>query len=431
MKNDFFAPSLETIQPDRLKVLQLSKLRDSVAFAVRNSPYYRDKIGLSSKSADLASLADFAHNIPLTTKDDLRSAGRYDFLAVPKHEIVEIHFSSGTSGSPSYSFLTKDDIALGSEYLARTWYMQGVREDSTFAMLASYGLFSAGLLNHYAIQHIGAFVIPLGGAIPLKSVELIRNFEANIAAAVASYYPYLISIAAKQKINLRDLGLRHLVAGGEPFTEQERTYINNSFNASLLDQYGLCEINTGIAGECGNKDGLHLLADYVYPEIVSVDSGKALPDGEDGELVLTTFHKRAAPLLRYRTGDITSITWKPCVCGRTMPRIARIKKRTTDTLFYKGVGIEKDYVSSVLLEMKDVLNPYLWQIEVNRIDGSESMLLHVDMYGNKSISLQRITEKLINAKLGLKTKVVNFSDEELANLGSSKLKHFIDHRNIS
>ncbi len=423
----FLDEKQETISVNELRKLQLERVVNSVAYALHNSPFYRNKKHLYGEDALLTSLEDFAH-FPFTTKEELRSSQIYDILAVQKKQVTEVHFSSGTTGNPVYSFLTKNDIANGNKFLARTWYMQGVRSESTFAMLASYGLFSAGLLNHYAIQHLGAFILPIGGSSPEKALKLFKMFSASAAAAVASYYPYLASYAKERGIDPRALELRSLIAGGEPFSEEERSYIQEQFGASVYDQYGLCEINTGIAGECSEKNGLHILADYVYPEIVHPETGVPLKEGEMGELVLTTFFKEASPLLRYRTGDMTSITYEPCPCGRTMPRIARIERRVAETIFYKGIGIEKSYVATVLEGLKDRLNPYIWQLEVKRSGGKELALLRIipEVEHDEHL-LGHVTDYLYH-QFGFRVSVGMFTQAELSNLGTSKLKHFVDNR---
>jgi len=428
-KSQFWDKQRETISVADLKSLQMAKLRESVAFVIEHSGLYTRRKKLSSNDANFNSLDEFSKKIPLTTKEDLLQSELYENLCVPKKDLVEVHSSSGTSAKPVYSFLTKQDIQKSSEYLARTWYMQGIREESSFALLASYGLFSAGLLNHYAIQQIESFIIPVGGSSALKTLGILREFSVDSCAAVASYYPYLIAMAKQNNIRLNDLRLRHIIAGGEPFSENQRCHVEKELNAIMYDQYGLCEINTGIAGECAEKNGLHVLADYVYPEIVHPASGEVLGEDQDGELVLTTFHKQASPLVRYRTGDITSISYAPCPCGRTMPRISRIKRRVTDTLFYKGIKIEKSYITKLMEDLRDYLNPYIWQMELNSYAGRDEAVLKIVLeQGGGESALDNITAHL-QKNLDFKIKTRIFTADELARIENSKLKNFLDNRN--
>lgn len=423
----FLNEKQETVPMETLKSIQLKKLRESIRFVAKNSDFYKQKKNISINHACFISFEDFSKKIPFTTKEDLLQNKIYENLCVPKEDIAEIHFSSGTSNKPVFSFLTKKDISESSEYLARTWYMQGVKKENIFAMFASYGLFSAGLINHYAIQNIGSFIIPAGNSSALKTLKILAEFSVDSCCAIASYYLYLITMAELNNISMKNLRLKHIIAGGEPFSEKQRHYIEKKFRANMYDQYGLCEINTGIAGECSEKNGLHILADYVYPEIIDPNTGDVLGDDTEGELVLTTFHKEASPLIRYRTGDITSITHKPCSCGRTMPRIARIKRRVTDTLFYKGIKIEKPYVANLLESLSGYLNPYIWQMEIDSVSGKEEITLQILPVKNNKKSLNHIMAYL-QKNLDLRVKIGVFSKEELAQLGNTKLKKFNDKR---
>lgn len=423
----FFDRKKETVPVEELKSLQLKKLRATVKLVSTKSKLYIQKKNLSPHGFDFKSLGEFSEKIPFTTKRDLLECGMYENLCVDKNQIVEVHFSSGTSAKPVFSFLTKKDINEGNEYLARTWYMQGITTESVFAMLASYGLFSAGLLNHYAIQQIGAFIVPIGGSSAYKTLDLFRAFSVNACAAVASYYPYLITVAKENGIRPENLHIRHIIAGGEPFSEGQRQYVESYFGATMYDQYGLCEINTGLAGECKEKKGLHILADYAYPEIIDPNTGEILGEGQEGELVLTTLHKEASPLLRYRTGDITSITYGPCPCGRTMPRISRMKRRVTDVLFYKGVKVEKEYVAALMVDLCDLVNPYIWQMEVTSVDGRDEIVLKVVLETQDDAALSRAAAYLPE-KLGFNVNIRVFTKNELTELGNSKLKNFLDSR---
>jgi len=425
-RSDLFCQKEETIPLKELRSLQLKKLKRIVSFVASKSLFYQGKKNLSTRQSTFSTLREFSEVIPLTTKDDLLGNGIYENLCVPRNEISEIHFSSGTTNKPVYSLLSSRDIAIGNRYLARTWYMQGIRQDSIFAMFAQYGLFSAGLINHYAIQHIGSYVVPASNCSVSRSFQLLQNFQVDSCAAVASYYPYLLAMAEINNIDLNKIKLKKMIAGGEPFTEKQRLYIEQKFGSTLYDQYGLCEINTGLAGECDYKNGLHILADYVYPEIIDPATGSPLPDGSEGELVLTTFHKEASPLLRYRTGDITSINYDKCECGRTMPRISRIKRRVSETLFYKGIKIEKPFVADLLEGLKDELNPYIWQLQLDSIAGKDELTLKICPLKNGT-ARDKIMDS-IKQKIGFEFKISFFDSNELVQMSNSKHRNFVDNR---
>ncbi|MCI0532882.1 AMP-binding protein [bacterium] len=426
-KKDFFNRNKETIPPEDLETLQLKKLRKAVLYAADRSRFYRRAKKLQKNDARFLTIDDFAKNIPFTEKGDLLDGGIRENLCVPENRVAEVHFSSGTNAKPVFTFLTKKDIDEGNAYLARTWHMQGIRRGETFAMFASYGLFSAGFINHYAIQKIGSFIIPAGNVSSAKALELIREFKPSSSAAVASYYLYLIAEWESAGLDFKKTELRHIIAGGEPFTEKQRRFIEKKLGGRVYDQYGLCEINTGLAGECSEKNGLHILADYVYPEIINPRTGAVLGDDMEGELVLTTFHKEASPLIRYRTGDITRITRKMCPCGRTMPRIARIRRRTMETLFFKGMKIEKKQVEDALSELRGEVNPYLWRMEIQSISGRDRIVCKIVPSKGNAKTLSRAAEYL-KKKLGLNVKSILLTKGEIARLKDSKLKHFGDNK---
>jgi phenylacetate-CoA ligase len=422
----FFNESDETISVTDLKKLQLQKLKNVLNHVNQSSKFYQQKY--KGINTDINSFSEFT-DIPLTNKKELLELSPYDNLCVDVSELSEVHFSSGTTAHPIPSFMTCGDLEKSRKFLSRTWYMQGVRDNSVFCMLAYYGLFSAGLLNHYAIQNIGAFVIPAGSSGTEKTISLLKEYNVDITAAVASYYLYIIDKAKTLNLDLKDLNLKKVVLGGEPFSEAQRKYIEDELNVEVYDQYGLCEINTGLAGECEHHNGLHILADYAYPEIIDPETLEVLPEGEVGELVLTTLEREASPLIRYRTGDLTSLTYERCACGRTMPRISRIAKRGSSKIFYKGIKIEKDAFEDYILTLKDIINPLIWQLLLKGEVTNQSIELLVNL--NKS-SFNDIKElnKVISKFLNVKTVVRSFNEDELKNLESKKLNHFVDTRNI-
>jgi phenylacetate-CoA ligase len=423
----YFDSEQETMPVEELKNFQLNKLKDTVAYVLAKSDFYKNRIGLKEETTSFDNFTEFSNKIPFTTKKDLINAELYENLCVPKEDVEEIHFSSGTSNKPVHSFLSKKDLELSSKFLARTWYMQGLRKESTVAMFPSYGLFSAGLINHYAIQQIGSFIIPIGNATSLKAFQLLKDFKAHASVAVASYYLYLAHAAETDNVNIFEFNIKHMIAGGEPFSEKQRAYIEQKFGAQLFDQYGLCEINTGLAGECVEKNGLHILADYVYPEIIDPESEKVMAEGEEGELVLTTFYKEASPLIRYRTGDITSLSYDVCPCGRTMPRISHIKGRVTDTIFYKGINIEKPYVAGLFEDLSKDVNPYIWQMEAISHRGRDELVFKIIRSKESKKDLTDVAAYL-QKKIGVKSKVFAFTDEELKQHSIGKIKHFVDNR---
>jgi phenylacetate-CoA ligase len=425
-KNKYLYPEIECVDLKTLKQLQLRRLQATAKLAKENSPLYRKKF----KNIDVSkirSLEDLS-NLGFTTKSELITENPYTNLAVPLDQVIEVHFSSGTTSRPVPSFFTRQDIKNSSKALARTWHMQGVRPSSVFSMLAPYGLFSAGMINHNALQHIGAFVIPVSNSPTNKTINILKEYKVNSMGAVSSYYLYLAYKMKQMGLGPDDFQLTLGIAGGEPLSNKQRSYVEKNLDIDLYDQYGLSEIDTGIAGECKYKNGLHILSDHAYPEIVDLKSGIVLSPGEEGELVLTTLSKSASPLIRYRTGDITSLNFDPCECGRTHPRINKIKGRVSETIFYKGLKIERDYIENLITTIPEI-DQFIWQLILEGDMTNQSIRLKIlPTYPSRSNNLNKKISSLFIDKIGINIELDTFSEQAVGELKTSKLKHFIDSR---
>lgn len=422
-KNAYYDIGMECMSESEKKSFQISLLDKTFQNALKNSKFYQGKYKNVSFTK-IKNFSDFS-TLPLTTKSELLNAHKYSNLCIPLEDIVEVHFSSATTNKPTPSFFSHKDLVESSKCLATTWYMQGVRKESVFAMLASYGLFSAGLLNHYAIQEIGSFILPISAITTIRALEIIQSFNADSMTAVASYYLYIIE--EMQRLGIKDFPVQTAIAGGEPFSETQREYIESKLGLQLYDQYGLCEINTGIAGECKYKRGLHVLDFYVYPEIVNPNTGEILGDGKEGELVLTTLRKEAYPLLRYRTGDICSINHAKCMCGRTTSRISRIKKRLKETYYFRGIKIDTEEIRNFLETQEHIINPYIWTLEfVGDIKEQKIFLNVIPLEKDKNLlfSIAQYFKNRYNIKIEMKS----LTDEQIFSLTQSKIKHFVDKR---
>lgn len=291
-------------------------------------------------------------SLPFTSKEDLRNSYPYGGLAVPQNEIIEVHTTSGTTGKPTLSFFTKKDIAEGSEAISEAWRTFGISEVSKVMFIMSYGLYSGAVLNTYAIQSIGAFVLP-AGIQPVKTqVSFMADFGIDTIIATPGFLLYLYQWMKINKFDRSKLKLIRAIAAGEVYSNAIRKDIENKLQIKVFDHYGLCEVNTGIAYECAERKGLHVIDDYVIPEVIDPKTGRILPKGEYGELVLTSLRKDASPIIRYRTKDITCIMPGECPCGRNRIRIDRIKSRVGETLFIKGLKVEpyelRDFIRKCL-----------------------------------------------------------------------------------
>ncbi len=306
------------------------------------SPLYKTQLPLPRKS--IVSLDDFARKVPFTLKQDLRDAYPYGGLTVSKSKVIEIHTSSGTSGRPVGSFLTKRDIEKSSMEIGKAWATFGVDEDSVVLFAMSYGLYSGAAINTYAIQSLGAFVVP-ASIVPIdKYIDLILDYGVTHIVAVPGFYYYLHHRMLERGIDPKSTSLSTMIAAGETYSEATRSEIEAMFNTTVYDHYGLVEVNTGICYECPFKNGLHVLDDYVYAEVINF-SDPANPTiakpCELGELVLSNLDKEASPVLRYRTGDmVTNLGVVSCECGRTTQKISRIMGRADSVISIKGVKLD-------------------------------------------------------------------------------------------
>lgn len=316
--------------------LQLKFLNQTLLNA-NKSLFYRKKLkSFPKRLKDISELA----SLPFTTKKELRDNYPFGLLSVPIKDVIELHTSSGTTGRATLSFLTKEDLEIGSTAISESWKCFGITNKSRVQFMMSYGLFSGAPLNTYAIQKLGALVVPAGIQSAEKQVQMLMDFKIDTIVATPGYYFYLYDYIAEKGISLKKSGLKRGIAAGEIYSEKVRKKIENKLKIKIFDHYGLCEVNTGIAYECKYRNGLHVLDKYVLPEIIDPLTGQVLPPGVDGELVLTSIRKKASPIIRYRTGDITCMKKGKCPCGRDEIRIARIKRRTDDIVFIKGIKID-------------------------------------------------------------------------------------------
>lgn len=355
----------ECMSQDKKEELQLKRLQKVVKRAYDNVPFYRKRFDDKGiKPEDIKTLKDI-EKLPLTTKDDLREAYPFKMFAVPRKEIVEIHTSSGTTGKPTVSGYTKKDLEIWSEVMARGLTMFGADEEDIIQNTHGYGLFTGGFGVHYGAQNIDATVIPISTGQTKRQIEIMKDFGATIVIFTPSYGLYLAEVAEEEGLDTADLNLKAIGFGAEMWTKQMRQEIEKRFNAPAYNIYGLTEImGPGVALECPEQDGLHVMEDHFYPEIIDSQTLETIPEGEKGELVLTTLTRDGMPIIRFRTKDITSLKKGTCGCGRTLIKMSRITGRTDDMLKIKGVSIFPSQIEKALLEM-DGIEPH-YQIIVSR-----------------------------------------------------------------
>ncbi len=396
---------VECASRDELEKLQLERLQNVVKRAYENVPYYKkrfDEEGI--KPDDIKTLKDIK-KLPVTTKDDLRAAYPFGMFAVPRREIVEVHTSSGTTGKPTVSGYTREDIKIWSEIMARGLTMFGLTEDDIIQNTHGYGLFTGGFGVHYGAQNIGATVIPISTGQTRRQIEIMKDFGTTVLIVTPSYGLYLAEVVEEEGLTKEDLKLKSIGFGAEMWTEEMRQELQNRFNAPAYNIYGLTEImGPGIALECPEQDGLHVMEDHFYPEIIDSETMEVLPDGERGELVLTTLTRHGMPIIRFRTKDVTCLVNEPCNCGRTHVKMERITGRTDDMLKIRGVAVFPSQIEKALLKM-DGIEPH-YQIIATRPQHLDELEVQVET------SPQLFSDE-VKELVGIKKKIENYIHNEI------------------
>jgi phenylacetate-CoA ligase len=377
-----FQPEIERLDAGARAGLQLERLRGLVArLAGLGSPFWDTRLA-GAEAGDLAGLDDLA-GLPFTTKDDLRETYPWGLLAVPLSETVRIHASSGTSGKPTVVAYTATDVDIFAECVARSIACAGGTPDDVFHVAYGYGLFTGGLGLHYGGERLGATVTPASGGNTALQLQLLVDLGARGLACTPSFAMLLAERAAAGGV--QGLDVRYLVCGAEPWSDGFRDKLQDAWSeltgaeTVARDIYGLSEImGPGVAMECRENPGsLHIFDDHFLPEIVDPDTGEPVPDGERGELVLTTLTKEALPLIRYRTRDITSLERGTCACGRTHVRMGRITGRADDMMIIRGVNVFPRAIEAAIMEEPSLSGAYA--IVIDRRETMPRLEVHVEV----------------------------------------------------
>ena len=374
-----YDPQMETIAPGPLHELQSRRLQTLVQRAWDNVPFYRQRMEEAGVSpADIRSIDDLPR-LPFITKKDFRDQYPFGMVGAPRDQIIRLHASSGTTGKPTVVAYTRNDISNWAECGARSLGCGGATADDTIQVSYGYGLFTGGLGIHYAVEKLGAAVLPTSAGNTEKQVMLMRDFGVTVLCCTPSYALQIAEVAERLGIDLHDLPLKSGHFGAEPWTEAMRKHIESLMPIKALDIYGLSEVSgPGVASECLFQNGMHVWEDHFYPEIIDPETGAVLPDGTKGELVFTCLSKEGIPLIRYRTRDITMIIpGRDCPCGRTHRRIARLMGRTDDMLIIRGVNVFPSQIEDVLMRIEGVLPNYL--ITVDRQGNLDTMEIKVEI----------------------------------------------------
>jgi phenylacetate-CoA ligase len=429
----FWDQESETLARPTLEQLQLQRLRETVERVAQRVPFYQKKFArLGVSPADIQTLAD-VQRLPFTTGVDLRTIYPDGMLAVDHEEPVRLHTSSGTTGKPKAIFFSRNDVNNAAELIARSLVMTGITRKDVFQNMMSYGLFTGGLVMHYGAEKVGCMVIPAGPGTSERQLMLMQDFHTSAVHILPSYALYFAGYLEQKGIDPRkDLSLRKAFVGAEPHTEETRQRIEQAYDCDVYNSYGLTEMNgPGVAFECEHKAGLHLWEDNYILEIINPDSGEPVPEGQPGELVLTTLKREAMPILRYRTRDITSIISEPCKCGRTHRRLNRITGRSDDMLIIRGTNIFPQQIERVLMSFPQVGRNYVIVLE-----GLDDMSIQVELVAagfdgqvEHLTALQNQLVEKIKAETWVKPKVDLVPAGSLP-VAEGKAKRVIDKRSL-
>lgn len=426
------AECMSQVQKEKL---QLERLQKVVKRAYENVPYYKkrfDEVGV--KPEDIKTLKDI-EKLPFTTKTDLRDAYPFRMFAVPDEEIVEVHTTSGTTGKPTVSGYTMEDLEIWGEVMARALMMAGAEKKDIIQNAYGYGLFTGGMGVHYGAQKIKANVVPISAGNTMRQLEIMQDFGTTILTCTPSYALYLGEMAEKEGISKEEIKLKAGVFGAEMWTEEMRDEIEKRLNVTALNIYGLTEIiGPGVAMECEDKGGLHISDDHFYPEIIDSKNLEALGEGEKGELVLTTLTREGMPVIRFRTRDVTALKKGKCGCGRTLIKMDRITGRTDDMLKIRGVIVFPSQIEKALLRIEG-LEPH-YQIIVTRphhLDELEVQVETSEKFFSDEVKhveeVKKMIEDHIHNEIGLRVNVTLVEPQSLPR-SEGKAVRVIDEREL-
>ncbi|MGA2973678.1 MAG: phenylacetate--CoA ligase [Spirochaetia bacterium] len=427
----------ETMDRDSLSQVQLERLQATLNRAVRNVAFYRESFaGAGIKGDEIRGLSDI-ERLPFTTKDDLRMSYPYGMFAVPLRDIVRIQSTSGTTGTPVVVGYTRNDLRTWAECVARVLAAGGLTEHDVMQVAFTYGLFSGGFGLHAGAERVGASVIPASTGGLEKQVRIMKDFKTTALACTPSYAMAIAATVADMGMKREELFLKAGYFGAEPWSEGLRARLESGLGITALDNYGLTEVlGPGVSFECERKNGLHVNEDCFLIEIIDPATLRPQPIGAEGEIVLTTITKEGFPLIRYRTGDIGSLSAEPCPCGRTLVRMSRIRGRIDDMIIMGAVKVFPSQIEHILLQIEGMQPHY--EIVVDRVGGIDTLEVRVEISEtmpelDEMKKLEQVRARIaqgIGTVLDIAAKVTLVEPKAIARPGEGKVRRVIDKRQL-
>ncbi len=396
MNTNYWEKEIETMSRQELEELQLSRLKNTINIA-SNAPYYKEVFEKNNITENCINEITDIRKIPFTTKADMRAHYPFGLVAGNmKEDGVRIHSSSGTTGNPTVIVHSQHDLDSWANLVARCLYMVGIRNTDVFQNSSGYGMFTGGLGFQYGAEFLGCLTVPAAAGNSKRQIKFITDFKTTALHAIPSYAIRLAEVFQEEGLDPTASTLKTLIIGAEPHTDEQRKKIEKMLGVKAYNCFGMTEMNgPGVAFECQYQDGMHIWEDCYLVEIINPETGENLPDGEIGELVLTTLDREMMPLIRYRTRDLTRIINTPCACGRTHRRIDRIKGRSDDMFIIKGVNIFPMQIEKILVHFSELGSNYLITLET--VNNQDEMIVEVelsDLSTDNYIELEKLRKEI-------------------------------------
>ncbi len=431
---EYFDPEVETLSREGIEALQLQRLKETVSHCM-NSPFYKKRFEEAGITPDdIQSLADL-RKIPFTTKQDLRDTYPFGMASVPLEKCTRLHSSSGTTGNPTVILHTKQDIDEWANQVARNLWMVGLRPTDVFQNSSGYGMFTGGLGFQYGAERLGMLTVPAAAGNSLRQIKFIKDFGTTAVHAVPSYLTRLKEVMDQEGVDpRRDTKLKVFAIGAEPHSEEQRKRIEEMFGVKAYNSFGMSEMcGPGVGFECKEQNGLHFWEDYYIVEIVDPETLEPVPDGEIGELVLTSIRREAMPLLRYRTRDLTRVLGRTCPCGRNHVRIDRMKGRSDDMMVLKGVNIFPIQIEKILMQFPELASNYL--ITLTTDADNDNMTVEVELEElftddyQRLLALQKSVTRALKDEI-LLTPIVKLVPKGTLPVSDGKAVRVVDKRTV-
>ena len=433
-KSEYLDPELETMSTEQIKALQVERLKATVAHCMNNS-IYKERLEKAGVTPESITSIDDIRRIPFTTKQDLRENYPFGLASVPLRECVRLHSSSGTTGNPTVILHTQKDLDEWANQVARNLWMVGLRPDDVFQNSSGYGMFTGGLGFQYGAERLGMLTVPAAAGNSLRQIKFMTDFGTTALHAVPSYVTRLYEVMQEQGVDPRkDTKLKVLAIGAEPHSEEQRQRIEKMLGVKAYNSFGMSEMcGPGVGFECKEQNGLHFWEDYYIVEIVDPETLEPVPDGEIGELILTSIRREAMPLLRYRTRDLTRVLGRGCPCGRNHVRLDRMKGRSDDMMVLRGVNIFPIQIEKILMQFKELASNYL--ITLTTDDNNDNMTVEVELEElftddyQKLIQLQKDVKRALKDEI-LLTPIVKLVPKGSLPVSEGKAVRVIDKRTV-